>query len=210
MLTVVGLGNPGASYRNTRHNVGFMVLDGMAEGRFGGKASYRRKGLDALRSTFWKSSRFKKTSGLYVILDGEIAGAPFLLVKPTTYMNESGRAITSLITRGTVKDISELLVIVDDVDLELGRLRIRERGSAGGHNGLKSIAGALGSEDFTRLRIGTGPRPNGADMVEYVLESFLSGEREIVGKALECASRGVEAWITGGIEGARAEIANVP
>jgi PTH1 family peptidyl-tRNA hydrolase len=108
-----------------------------------------------------------------------------------------------------VKDISELLVVVDDVDLELGRLRVRERGSAGGHNGLKSIAGALGSEEFARLRIGTGPRPNGADMVEYVLESFLPGEREIVGKALECASRCVEAWITGGIEGARAEITNV-
>ena len=224
MLSVVGLGNPGASYRNTRHNVGFMVLDGMAEGRFGEKATYRgcpnfcvhklgtpqRSGLDALRSVFGKTSRFKKTSGPYVMLEGEIDGASFLLVKPTTFMNESGKAVTSLITRGKVKHAGELLIVVDDVDLELGRLRIRERGSAGGHNGLKSITEALGTEEFARLRIGTGPRPNGADMVEYVLESFLPGEREIVGKALERASRCIEAWITGGIECAHAEIANVP
>jgi PTH1 family peptidyl-tRNA hydrolase len=142
-----------------------MVLDGMAEGRYGDGVTMRQSGLDAIRTAFGIGDRFKKATGPLVKLEAEYRGTSFLLVKPTTYMNESGKAVTSLRTRGLVKDLSELLVVVDDVDLELGKLRFREKGSAGGHNGMKSIIGALGSQEFARLRIGVGPRPSGADMV---------------------------------------------
>lgn len=209
MLTVVGLGNPGASYRNTRHNVGFMVLEGMAEGRFTGEAVYRKSGTDTVRSTSGKAARFRRTTGPYVIFEGELSGTPFLLVKPTTYMNESGRAFTSLVSRGMVNNLGELLVVVDDVNLELGRIRFRERGSAGGHNGLKSVIDALGSEEFARLRIGTGPRPGGADMVDHVLGPFLPEEHGIMEEALGHAFRCIEMWITGGSEYARKELSNI-
>lgn len=210
MLAVVGLGNPGASYRNTRHNVGFMVLDGMAGGRFAGDAVYRKSGSDTAGGIFGAAARFRRTTGPYVMLEGKLSGTPFLLVKPTTYMNESGRAVASLVTRRVVNDAGELLVVVDDVDLELGCLRLRERGSAGGHNGLKSIIDVLGAGDFARLRIGTGPRPGGAEMVDYVLGSFLPEEREIVEEAIWHASRCIESWITGGIESALKMCTSIP
>ena len=198
MLAVVGLGNPGAAYRNTRHNAGFMVLDGMAEGRYGEGITIRQNGLDAIRSAFGIGDRFRKASGLLVKLEAEYRGGSFLLVKPVTFMNESGKAVTSLRTRGQVKDLSELLVVIDDVDLELGKLRFREKGSAGGHNGMKSIIGALGSQEFARLRIGVGPRPGGADMVDYVLGTFRPEERAALEPALELAARVVAAWVNGG------------
>ena len=198
---MVGLGNPGDAYRNTRHNAGFMVLDGMSQGKLGGEAEYRPTARRAGRSGV-----FGKTSGLYLSAEGEISGIPFLLVKPTTFMNESGRAITSLLTRGIVKNNSELLVVVDDVDLEVGRVRMRERGSAGTHNGLKSIFGALGSGDFQRVRIGVGPRPDGAEMVDYVLGTFRPDEYEPLSDSLVLAAKCVEAWVAGGMERARVEL----
>jgi peptidyl-tRNA hydrolase, PTH1 family len=198
VLAVVGLGNPGAAYRNTRHNAGFMVLDGMAEGRYGEGISIRQSGMDAIRTAFGIGDRFRKATGLLVKLEAEHAGKSFLLVKPATFMNESGKAVTSLKTRGLIKDLSELLVVVDDVDLELGKVRFREKGSAGGHNGMKSIIGALGSQEFARLRIGVGPRPSGADMVDYVLGTFRPEERAALEPALELAARVVLAWVNGG------------
>lgn len=205
----MGLGNPGAAYRNTRHNAGFMLLDGMAEGKYGGRISFRRRAAETVKSFFGMRVSFRKSSGIYSSVEGEIEGKKVLLVKPNTFMNESGKALTSLRTKGLIQDLSELLVVVDDVDLEIGNLRIRSKGSAGGHNGLKSIIGSLGSEEFARLRIGVGPRPPGSDMVTYVLESFRQDECEIIKKAFEHASRCIEAWITGGIENAHAEITNV-
>ncbi len=208
MLAVVGLGNPGAAYRNTRHNAGFMVLDGMAEGRYGEGISIRQSGMEAIRSAFGIGDRFRKSSGLLVKLEAEYGGTPFLMVKPAAFMNESGKAVTSLRTRGLVKDISELLVVVDDVDLDLGKIRFREKGSAGGHNGMKSIIEALGTQEFARLRIGVGPRPGGRDMVEYVLGSFRPEEREPLEKSLHIAALVVKAWITGGMSGAQAELSS--
>jgi PTH1 family peptidyl-tRNA hydrolase len=127
-------------------------------------------------------------------------------VKPLTFMNESGRAVTSLRTRGVIRELSELLVVSDDVDLELGSVRFRERGSAGGHNGLASIIDALGTGEFARLRIGVGPRPAGAEMVEYVLAEFGPGERDLLEPALVSGARAVAAWVDGGVEEARREL----
>jgi len=196
VLTVVGLGNPGDAYRNTRHNAGFMVLDRMVEAG-GSGVVYRGSG---------SKRGFARSKGPYISLEGELSGVPFLLVKPTAFMNESGKAVASLVTRGMFHDPGELLVVVDDVDLEIGRLRIREKGSAGGHNGLKSIIGALGTGEFARLRVGTGPRPGGAEMVEYVLGSFRPGEYEALQNSVNRASQCVEAWLSGGIERAREEL----
>lgn len=201
MRAVVGLGNPGEAYRNTRHNAGFMVLDGMAQGKYGGDARYR-----SASGRGKHAGPFVKASGLYLSLEGELSGISFLLVKPTTFMNESGRAVTSLLTRGIVKDTSELLVVVDDVDLDVGRIRVREKGSAGSHNGLKSIVGALGSGDFNRVRVGVGPRPDGSEMVNYVLGTFQPDEYESFLDSLALAAQCVEAWIAGGMERARIEL----
>ncbi|MDP2984295.1 MAG: aminoacyl-tRNA hydrolase [Candidatus Latescibacter sp.] len=206
---MVGLGNPGAAYRNSRHNAGFILLDGMVEGRFGQRIVFRQSAVDSVKSFFGMHRSFKKSAGLFTRIEGEVEGKKVLLVKPNTYMNESGKALTSLRTQGLIRDISEMLVVVDDVDIEIGRLRIRSKGSAGGHNGLKSIIDSLGTDEFARLRIGVGPRPPGSDMVTYVLESFRPQECEIIEKAFEHASRCIEAWITGGIENAHAEITNV-
>lgn len=209
MLAVVGLGNPGTAYRNTRHNAGFMLLDSMVEGKYKGRISFRRSAAETVKNFFGMRVSFKKSSGIYSSVEGEIEGNKVLFVKPNTFMNESGKALTSLCTKGVIRDLSELLVVVDDVDLEIGNFRIRSKGSAGGHNGLKSIITSLGTDDFARLRIGVGPRPSGSDMVTYVLEIFRSQELEIIDKVFEKASMCIEAWITGGIENAHAEITNV-
>ena len=209
MLAVVGLGNPGAAYRNTRHNAGFMLLDSMVEGKYEGRISFRRSASETIKNFFGMRISFRKSSGIYSSVEGEIEGNKVLFVKPNTFMNESGKALTSLRTKGVIRDLSELLVVVDDVDLEIGSFRIRSKGSAGGHNGLKSIIASLGTEDFARLRIGVGPRPLGSDMVTYVLEVFRSQEREIIDNTFKKASMCIEAWITGGIENAHAEITNV-
>ena len=135
---VVGLGNPGRQYAMTRHNVGFWCVDHLAE-EWSISMSGRRR-----HAAIW---------------EGEIDGVPVALAKPRTYVNKSGAAVTSLMARyrATAED---LLVIYDDMDLAAGKLRLRARGSAGGHNGMRSIVGALGTQDFVRLRIGIGrPRP---------------------------------------------------
>ena len=209
MLTVIGMGNPGPAYSKSRHNAGFMLLDGILECRFIKGAIFKRSGLDALRNFFGSRSKLKKTSGPFKKIEGEISGKRFLLVKPTTYMNESGKALASLITRGIIKDHSELLVVVDDVDLDLGSIRLREKGSAGGHNGLKSIITHLGTNEFARLRIGVGPRPGGSEIVNYVLSSFSPEEWELLEKSLSEASEVVEGWITGGYESAQNIISRI-
>ncbi|MHB9028974.1 MAG: aminoacyl-tRNA hydrolase [Candidatus Latescibacterota bacterium] len=207
---MVGLGNPGAAYRHTRHNAGFMTLDGMVEGKYGSGAISFRSGSESDLRVFDLSDRVRKTAAPFVKLEGEMAGKRFLLVKPVTFMNESGRAAASLRTRGLVKDPSEMLVIVDDIDLAIGRLRFREKGSAGGHNGLKSIIGALGTDEFSRLRIGVGPRPPGAETVDYVLGSFRKEEWDILDKVFTAAALCIEAWLAGGAEGVRWELSKVP
>jgi PTH1 family peptidyl-tRNA hydrolase len=203
LLTIVGLGNPGASYKNSRHNVGFVLVDSIAEGTFLSDATFKPGSYRVLRRILGRKRVFEATAGPYVRVEGKLGGKRFLLVKPTTFMNESGRALSYLTHRGIVKDLSEVLIVVDDVDLDIGRIRLRARGSAGGHNGLKSIIKNLGTEEFARLKIGIGPRPDGADLVEYVLGKFQPEEREIIDRSLGLASTVVEAWITGGFEKAR-------
>ena len=206
MLAVVGLGNPGTAYKNSRHNTGFMLVDGIADGYYLRDVIFHQHDRSVVRRFFGLRTKFRKTSTLYLDVEGEVDWKRFLLVKPTTFMNESGRAIAKLLNRGKVRDISEVLVVVDDVDLETGSIRLRTSGSAGGHKGLKSIINHLGTGEFSRLRIGIGPRPNGSDLIEYVLGTFRPEEREILERSLIKASNVVKAWITKGLEEAYKEL----
>jgi PTH1 family peptidyl-tRNA hydrolase len=176
---IVGLGNPGPEYANTRHNVGFMVVDVLS----------RRHRIPV------KSTQHGARVG-----EGEIAGEPVALVKPLTYMNISGRAVAPLANQHSLPP-THVLVIYDDADLPLGKLRVRAHGSAGGHGGLKSIIAALGSSEFPRVRIGIG-RTSGGDLVEHVLRSFRPDEREAIQYAIERAADVIECILTDGIEAA--------
>lgn len=168
---VVGLGNPGKQYEETRHNVGWMVLDRLAE----------RAG--------W-SGRVKAREAAAVVR-GRYAGLDLVLVKPTTYMNLSGVAVRKVLARERAP-LAELLVVVDDFALPLGRLRLREQGSAGGHNGLRSIIGELGNQKFARLRVGIGEPSRGA--VDHVLSRFRNDERALLDEVLDAAASAVEDW----------------
>jgi peptidyl-tRNA hydrolase, PTH1 family len=209
LLAVVGLGNPGAAYKKSRHNAGFMLLDGIAGGAFIENISFHRSGCRRIRRLFGHKGVFEKKSGPFESGEGEIEGKQFLLVKPTTFMNESGKVFSYMSRRGIVKELSELLVVVDDINLDVGRLRLREKGSAGGHKGLKNIINHLGTDEFARLRLGIGPKPNGEDLKKYVLSSFNHDEREILEKSLIGAATIVEAWLTGGFENARKQMARL-
>jgi peptidyl-tRNA hydrolase, PTH1 family len=168
---VVGLGNPGRQYEQTRHNVGWMVLDRLAE-RAGWEG--RVKARDAA-----------------AVVRGRYDGLDLVLAKPTTYMNLSGVAVRKLLARERAP-LSEMLVVVDDFALPLGRIRLREQGSAGSHNGLRSIIGELGNQKFARLRVGIGePGRNARD---HVLSRFRDDERELLEQVLEAAADAVEDW----------------
>jgi PTH1 family peptidyl-tRNA hydrolase len=176
---VLGLGNPGAEYAHTRHNIGFDVI-GILASRHHIRLNFRRD-----------HARY----GL-----GMIAGVPVLLAKPMTYMNRSGEAARALLQRYPI-DTSHLLVVVDDVALPLGRIRIRPSGSDGGHNGLESIIQCLGTQAFPRVRVGIGSPPPG-QMVEYVLSRFSPQEQPIIDEALQRAADAVEAIIAEGVQAA--------
>jgi PTH1 family peptidyl-tRNA hydrolase len=178
MKLIVGLGNPGKEYADTRHNIGFMVIDVLA----------KRHGI------YVKSRR-----DLSLVGEGAILGDKVILVKPMTFMNLSGQAVGQLARRYRV-DISEILIICDDVNLPLGRLRIRTQGSAGGHNGLKSIIYSLSSQDFPRLRVGIGS-PRG-EMINHVLSRFHKVEKPMVQEAVSRAADAVETMIAEGMEAA--------
>ena len=199
MLTVVGLGNPGASYAKTRHNVGYMLLDGLLDGTIPGSFHFPLGKLSFTRRFFGARASFKKTRGPFVSIEAELDGVGCRFIKPSTFMNESGKALTSLRTRGMVKDNSELLVVLDDIDLDVGRIRFRSKGSAGGHNGLKSIIQHLGSDEFARIRIGIGPKPDSGETIDHVLGVFTKDELSILHISLGKAAQIVEAWIQGGV-----------
>jgi PTH1 family peptidyl-tRNA hydrolase len=173
---VVGLGNPGRPYAGTRHNVGFDVLDALAE----------RHRLD------WESAPANA-------LLAKWRGASVLLAKPLTFMNLSGPAIGELLRFYKI-DLPDLFIVVDDVNLELGRLRARPSGSAGGHNGLKSIIAAFGSVEFARLRVGVGRGDNRRDLADHVLAKFDPEERAIVAETVGRAADATELFVAEGID----------
>jgi len=175
---VVGLGNPGARFHDTRHNLGFATLDALAKRHDGIEWEAAPRGIEALMAN-WRS-------------------ASTLLAKPQTFMNLSGDAVVRL-TQYYKIDPADLLVIIDDADLELGRLRGRASGSAGGHNGLRSIIGALGTGEFPRLRIGVGRGNERGDLAGHVLGKIGTAERGVVDEALRRAVDAVETFITEGI-----------
>ena len=176
---VVGLGNPGSRYENTRHNIGWMVLDRLAE-RHG--AAGRARERDAAASA-----------------RGRLDDDELLLVKPLTYMNESGLAVRKVLARERAP-LGQMLVVVDDMDLPFGRLRLKARGSAGGHNGLRSIIGEMGTEAFARLRVGIGA-PKGA-AIAHVLGDFEHAEQAHLELILDAAADAVESWARRGPEAA--------
>jgi PTH1 family peptidyl-tRNA hydrolase len=178
---VVGLGNPGPEYDATRHNVGWWMLDRLShDWRF---EAYRREG-PAL-----------KTKGM-------VGGREVLLVKPTTFMNRSGLALRFLRELQKFDSAQDLLVVVDDAALDVGRVRFRPSGSPGGHNGLKSVSGALRSDEYPRLRIGVGRVPEGMDLADWVLSPMPAEEEEVVVGLLPELTRAVEVWLEEGTEAA--------
>lgn len=183
MKLIVGLGNPGAAYAHTRHNVGFDVVDELA----------RRMG-----SNFRRSWRFPVETA-----EGTLGNERVVLVKARTFMNRSGEAIAPLVRKKGVKP-ADVLVIVDDLDLPVGRLRLRTAGSSGGHNGLKSLIEHLGAEDFPRVRIGIG-HSDQRDTVEHVLGRFAPDEQPLVKEAMARAADAVVAALEKGWDRAMSE-----
>lgn len=178
MKLIVGLGNPGTKYRDTRHNAGFRVLDRLAE---------------RLRAPFSKEKYHA------LVAEASPEGQRLVLMKPLTFMNKSGLAVSRAI-RYTSVDLSDLLVVVDDVNLPLGRLRLRAGGSAGGHNGLKSIIAHVNSDEFPRLRLGVGAAEDPGAMVNHVLSTFAAAERPEVNEMIERATDAVMSFVTDGLE----------
>jgi PTH1 family peptidyl-tRNA hydrolase len=186
LKAIFGLGNPGPRYAGTRHNVGFAVVDELARRA---AAAFESAPADALVAK-WR--RGAGAPGL-----DSVGGDVVLLVKPLTFMNESGQAVGEL-ARYFKIDVPDLLIVVDEVQLPLGRLRARARGSAGGHNGLKSIIAHLGDE-FPRLRVGVGRGDDRRDLADHVLSRFELDEREEVERMMSRAADAAETFITSGI-----------
>lgn len=167
MYIIVGLGNPERKYDGTRHNIGFSAVTALADANNISIDTKKHKAL---------------------IGKGIIAGQKVILAEPLTYMNLSGESVRELVDYYKISPSEELVVIYDDVALEPGRLRIRAKGSAGGHNGIKSIISHLGSQEFYRIRIGVGEKPAGWDLADYVLGRFPKEEEPIIRDALERAA----------------------
>lgn len=178
MKLIVGLGNPGEQYRDTRHNVGFLVIDELA----------RRWRVEGWREAFGALTA-RATFG----------GEPVLLAKPLTFMNLSGESVGALASFYKI-DPADILVIVDEAALPLGRLRARREGSPGGHNGLKSVSQHLGTNAYPRLRIGVGRGDGRRDLADHVLGRFQPDEREQISAAVLRAAEAAEMFITDGIE----------
>ena len=179
MFIIAGLGNPTLQYRGTRHNVGFDVIDTLAD-------------------KYNIAVETRKSRAL--IGKGIIAGQKVLLVKPQTYMNLSGESIGELVSYYKVDEEQELLVIYDDVSLDVGQLRIRRKGSAGGHNGIKDIIRHLGTDVFPRIKIGVGEKPKGYDLAVYVLGHFSREEREMMEEGYQKAAEAVEMILAGELD----------
>ncbi len=179
MFIIAGLGNPKKEYDNTRHNIGFAMIDELAD-------KYHISVMDV---------KHKALTG-----KGMIGGHKVLLVKPLTFMNLSGESIRPLADYFKIDVASELIVVSDDISLPPGQIRIRKRGSAGGHNGLKSIIQQLGSEEFQRIRIGVGEKPGGYDLADYVLGHFSKEEQVFMSEGIKKAVSAVEMMLDGNID----------
>ncbi|HKM03304.1 MAG TPA: aminoacyl-tRNA hydrolase [Lachnospiraceae bacterium] len=166
MYIIVGLGNPKKEYENTRHNIGFDVVDAIAG--------------------FYKISMNEKKHKA-IIGKGYIEGQKVILAKPQTYMNLSGESVRVIIDYYKIEEQSEMIVIYDDVSLQEGQLRIRKKGSAGGHNGIKNIIAHLGHDVFLRIKMGVGEKPKGYDLADYVLGHFSKVEREYINDSISDA-----------------------
>ena len=176
MRAVIGLGNPGKKYESTRHNIGFIILDEIA---------YKHK------------LTFKPSKNDYLYSEGSILSSDFFLVKPTTYMNLSGIAIVDFLSKYLIP-LNNILVIVDDVNLELGKIRLRQSGSDGGHNGLKSIIYHLQDDKFPRLRFGVGNKFEKGELADYVLDRFSQEELNSIKESVNYTVELVEQFIVGG------------
>ncbi|HEX2602344.1 MAG TPA: aminoacyl-tRNA hydrolase [Gemmatimonadaceae bacterium] len=183
MKVIVGLGNPGREYAATRHNVGWWLIDHLAD--------------------VWHFDGWKKDTDSH-ISNGLVGGVKVRLVKPQTYMNLSGQALKNFVRRPFWSPAKDLLIVVDEVQLPVGRIRIRPRGSAGGHNGLKSVEAALGSQEYARLRIGVGPSEERkgiyTNLADFVLAPFARDEREDILDMMPELTSTVETWLKEGIE----------
>ncbi len=174
MKMIVGLGNIGRKYEKTRHNVGFSVVEKLAD-RF--SANFNKEKFDAL------------------IAAAFINGEKVLLVKPTTFMNDSGRAVGPLMTYFDI-NIDDIMIIHDDMDLELGKIRLRQKGSAGGHNGIKSVIAHVHTQNFKRIKVGID-HPQNQAVVQWVLSRFTSTQKPAMEQALTSACDAVEYWLAG-------------
>ncbi len=176
MILIIGLGNPTAQYQGTRHNVGFDVIDCLAD-----KYNISVDGR--------KSRAF--------VGKGIIEGQKVMLVKPQTFMNLSGESVRSLVDYYKVDETSEVIVIYDDISLGVGQLRIRKKGSAGGHNGIKSIISHLGTQEFLRIKVGVGEKPKGYDLADYVLGHFTKAERIHMEEGYQRCLSAIELMVVG-------------
>lgn len=179
MYIIVGLGNPGRDYSNTRHNIGFDVIDNIADAENISVIEKKHKAL---------------------IGKGFIQGQKVVLVKPQTFMNLSGESVRALVDYYKIDEKSKLIVISDDISLDVGNLRIRKKGSAGGHNGLKNIIAHLGHDQFTRIKMGVGEKPKGYDLADYVLGHFSSDERKTMDEAAKLAADAIREIITNDVD----------
>ncbi len=184
MYIIAGLGNPTREYENTRHNIGFMTIDMLAEKYDISVTTCKHKAL---------------------IGKGVINGVKAVLVKPLTYMNLSGEAIREIVDYYKVDATSELIVIYDDISLDVGQLRIRKKGSAGGHNGIKNIIANLGHDTFMRIKIGVGEKPKGYDLVDYVLGHFAGEELTVIRESIEKADGALQLMLEGRVDAAMNE-----
>ena len=177
MFVIAGLGNPGKKYENTRHNAGFMAIDALAD-KYGIQVTEKKH--KALCGT------------------GVINGVKVLLVKPQTFMNVSGESIGEIMQFYKLDAQEDLLIIFDDISLAPGNIRIRKKGSAGGHNGIKSIIAHTGTQDFMRIKVGVGEKPSGWDLADYVLAQLPKEEKEIIEQTVKTETAEAAALIVSG------------
>lgn len=178
MKYIIGLGNPGLEYRSTKHNIGFFILKELA-----------------------KENKIKLTEKRYSALigRGSLLGEKVVLVLPQTYMNRSGETVGDLVT-GEIKSIEDMIIVCDDINLKLGRIRLKKHGSAGGHKGLESIIEDLGRDDFARLRVGIATDVHKGDITRYVLTPFKRSQHKNVSHVIALAIDSLTCWIEKGMD----------